>query len=289
MRYSIQIRFWQVAILAAALAVWEWGFLLKPTMPWLVPNILDPYFVSKPSAIVARFFRAGCLTDSQGLWLGFMTDAFKACLARNDNNIWAGTLVTLQNTVIGFIVGVVTAVIAGLLLGRSQKLADVFEPFIVAVNSIPRIALVPIIILAFGLGDLSKIVTAWMVVFFVVFFNTFEGARAVERDLIHTARLLGASNWAITRTVVIPSTLGWVFASLSPAISFSLIGVIVGEFIGAQRGIGRIIIEAEAVGDAAGMMVAVFILMIVGVVLTSCIRQLQSYLLRWQPQYHELS
>lgn len=289
MRYSIQIRFWQVAILAAALAVWEWGFLLKPTMPWLVPNILDPYFVSKPSAIVARFFRAGCLTDSQGLWLGFMTDAFKACLARNDNNIWAGTLVTLQNTVIGFIVGVVTAVIAGLLLGRSQKLADVFEPFIVAVNSIPRIALVPIIILAFGLGDLSKIVTAWMVVFFVVFFNTFEGARAVERDLIHAARLLGASNWAITRTVVIPSTLGWVFASLSPAISFSLIGVIVGEFIGAQRGIGRIIIEAEAVGDAAGMMVAVFILMVVGVVLTSCIRQLQGYLLRWQPQYHELS
>ena len=96
--------------------------------------------------------------------------------------------------------------------------------------------------------------------------------------------MLGASEWQITRTVIIPSTMAWVFASLSPAISFALIGVIVGEFIGAEFGIGRLIIESEARGEAAGMMVAVFVLMTVGVVLSALIRRLQSYLLRWQEQ-----
>jgi NitT/TauT family transport system permease protein len=84
--------------------------------------------------------------------------------------------------------------------------------------------------------------------------------------------------------VIVPSTMAWLFASLSPAISFSLIGVIVGEFIGAEHGIGRMIIEAEARGESAGMMVAVFVLMVVGVILTTLVRRLQSYLLRWRPQ-----
>ena len=126
-------------------------------------------------------------------------------------------------------------------------------------NSIPRIALVPLIILMFGLGDMSKIVTAWIVVFFVVFFNTFEGTRAVDRDQIAAARLLGASEMTLLRTVVIPSALAWVFASLTPAVSFALIGVIVGEFIGAERGLGKLIIEAEARANASEMMVAIFV------------------------------
>jgi len=110
-------------------------------------------------------------------------------------------------------------------------------------------------------------------------------ARAVERDHIGAARLLGASEWQITKTVIIPSTMAWLFASLAPAIAFSLIGVIVGEFIGAQRGIGRMIIEAEARGEASGMMVAVFVLMISGVLLTTIMQRVQSHLLRWQPQH----
>ena len=109
-----------------------------------------------------------------------------------------------------------------------------------------------------------------------------ERARSIDEGFINVARLLGASEWQITRTVVIPSTMAWVFASLSPAISFALIGVIVGEFIGAERGIGRLIIESEARGEASGMMVAVIVLMLVGVVLSALIRRLQAYLLRWQ-------
>jgi NitT/TauT family transport system permease protein len=153
------------------------------------------------------------------------------------------------------------------------------------VNSIPRIALAPIIVLAFGIGDMSKVVTSWIVVVFLVFFNTFEGARSIDEAFINVARLLGASEWQITRTVVIPSTMAWVFASLSPAISFALIGVIVGEFIGSERGIGRLIIESEARAEASGMMVAVVVLMLVGVTLSAAIWRLQAHLLRWQPHH----
>jgi NitT/TauT family transport system permease protein len=196
-------------------------------------------------------------------------------------------LVTLKNTWWGFLFGSATGISAGLILGRSDFLARVFSPYIIAFNSIPRIALVPLVILIFGLGDLSKIATAWPVVFFVVFFNTFEGARAVERDQIAAARLMGASEFTILRTVVIPSALAWVFASLLPAVSFALVGVIVGEFIGAERGLGKLIIESEARANASEMMVAIFVMMIVGIALALVVQALQAYLLRWQPQFEK--
>jgi NitT/TauT family transport system permease protein len=165
-------------------------------------------------------------------------------------------------------------------------LTRIFEPFIVALNSLPRIAMVPLIILIFGLGDISKIITALLVVFFVVFFNTFEGARSVDRDQINAARLMGATRWQITRTVIVPSTMSWFFAAMTPALSFSLIGVIVGEFIGAEHGLGRVIVEAEGRGDSTDMMLALLVLMVVGIVMAAVVRRVQRYLLRWQPHFH---
>ncbi len=276
---------WQVAILLAVLATWQWGWTLHERAPWAVPDMLDPYFVSRPTEIWRQFLRLSCLENRGGGWSSWTSGEFGACLARFENNLWKATWVTLRNTFFGFASGVSSGVLLGLLLGRSRRLADIFEPFVTAVNSIPRIALAPIIILAFGIGDVSKIVTSWIVVVFLVFFNTFEGARSVDRDFINASRLLGATEWQITRTVIVPSTMAWVFASLTPAISFALIGVIVGEFIGAEFGIGRLIIESEARGEAAGMMVAVFVLMVAGVVLASGVRRLQAYLLRWQQQH----
>jgi NitT/TauT family transport system permease protein len=277
---------WQIAICLVILATWQWGYDLRDKMPWLVPDLLDPYFVSKPSEIFEHFLRLSCLVDKDQWTLG-VKDAFAACMRRSENNLWVALFVTLKNTLFGFVTGVTSGFLAGLVLGRSDRLSAIFQPFIVAANAIPRIALAPVIILAFGIGDVSKVVTAWLVVVFLVFFNTFAGARAVERDHIGAARLLGASEWQITKTVIIPSTMAWLFASLAPAIAFSLIGVIVGEFIGAQRGIGRMIIEAEARGEASGMMVAVFVLMISGVLLTTIMQRVQSHLLRWQPQHQE--
>ena len=274
---------WQIAIGLSALALWQWGWDLHAKAPWLVPDILDPYFVSKPSEIYKQFLRMGCLVSPQGDWTFGVAGAFERCIGKSENNLWIATYFTLKNTLWGFATGVSSGFVLGLLLGRSDRLSEIFYPYITAFNSIPRIALAPIIILAFGIGDASKIVTAWLVVVFLVFFNTFEGARSVDRDHINAARLLGAGEWQVTRTVIVPSTMAWLFASLTPAVSFSLIGVIVGEFIGAEHGIGRMIIEAEARGEAAGMMVAVFVLMIVGVILASLVRRLQAYLLRWRP------
>jgi NitT/TauT family transport system permease protein len=280
---------WRVVILLLMLAIWQWGYDLRawPALKPYVPNFLDPYFVSKPSEIWKSFLRLGCLTDRGGTFHGW--SGMTACLAKDANNIWMATAVTLKNTFWGFLGGTLSGIAAGLILGRSDFLSRVFEPYIVAFNSIPRIALVPLIILMFGLGDLSKIVTAWIVVFFVVFFNTFEGTRAVDRDQIAASRLLGANSWTVTRTVVIPSTLAWVFASLTPAVSFALIGVIVGEFIGAERGIGKLIVEAEARANASEMMVAIFVLMVVGILLAIGVRRIQAYLLRWQPQFDQAS
>jgi NitT/TauT family transport system permease protein len=274
------ILFWQLLILVVVLSIWEWGFdackALLPK-PW-VPKILDPYFISKPTAIWASFLKLGCFADKAG---------FMSCFQENSNNLWLATLVTLKNMWWGFLWGTSLGILTGLVLGRSEYLSKVFEPYIVAMNSIPRIALVPLIILIFGLGDLSKVVTAGIVVFFVVFFNTFEGTRSVDRDQIAAARLLGASELTVLRTVVIPSALAWVFASLTPAVSFALIGVIVGEFIGAERGLGKLIIEAEARANAAEMMVAIFVMMIVGIALAFVVRRAQAYLLRWQPQFEQ--
>src|ERR1700728_1265675 len=281
-RYAFGTLAWQVSICVVVLSVWQWGYQLHTRFPWLVPDLLDPYFISKPSEIFEQFLILSCLKSKLGVFNGWVNGDFAKCMARTENNLWVATAITLKNTFFGFITGVSRGFAVGLIPGRSARLSAIFQPFITAVNSIPRIALAPIIILAFGIGDTSKVVTSWIVVVFLVFFNTFEGARSIDEGFINAARLLGASEWQITRTVVIPSTVAWVFASLSPAISFALIGVIVGEFIGAERGIGRLIIESEARGEASGMMVAVIVLMLVGVALTTLIRRLQAHLLRWQ-------
>ncbi|WP_439495323.1 ABC transporter permease [Bosea sp. (in: a-proteobacteria)] len=289
MRRGATIIFWRLAILGVALAIWQWGYSLRgiEALRAFVPDILDPYFVSKPSEVWQSFLRLSCLANADGVYHGFDRAAIGACFGLDPNNLLAATGVTLRNTFWGFSGGALLGVAAGLLLGRSDFLTSIFGPYIAALNSVPRIALVPLIILMFGLGDMSKVVTAWIVVFFVVFFNTFEGTRAVDRDQIAASRLLGASELTVLRTVVIPSAMAWVFASLTPAVSFALVGVIVAEFIGAERGIGKLIIEAQARANASEMMVAILVLMVVGMLLSVVVRRVQGYLLRWQPQFSE--
>lgn len=269
-------------LLLVLFALWQWGWDLKTKHGIPMPILLDPYFISRPSAIWERFLEMSCFATSKAEWSLTIDGALMKCLAAEKGNLWTHTLATLKNTLWGALVGIGSGVVTGMTLGRSETLARIFEPYIVAFNSLPRVALVPLIVVMFGLGDLSKVITALTLVFFVVFFNTFEGTRSVDRDHINAARFLGATSWQITWTVYVPSALAWVFASLTPAISFALIGVIVGEFIGSERGLGKIIIESEAMLQPADMMVALLVLMVIGVVLVAAVRHIQYRLLRWQ-------
>jgi NitT/TauT family transport system permease protein len=257
---------WQLAILVALLAGWQFLTGIKavsktPGLYWI-----DPFFISRPSAIAERFVHLASGQVRLSIW----------------QMAWS----TVQSTLWGFLVGITTGFAAGLVLGRSDRAARVLDPFIIAFNSLPRIALVPLITMIFGFGLLAKIVLAWTIVFFIVFFNTFQGARSVDPDLIHAARFLGASERQIMTSVVVPSALAWTFASLTPSISFALIGVVVGEFIGGESGggLGYLIVQSLGTLNAADMMVALLALGVIGIVMALGIKQLESRLLRWRPE-----
>lgn len=263
MNERVKIVCWQVFIFIGFLLFWE----VSTRIQWfrtIIP-FLDPFFISRPSEIVHRFFY-------------LMSDQVQVTLLDR-------VIITLQNTFLGFLIGVSSGFVVGLYLGRNEFAAKIFEPYIIALNTLPRIALVPLVTMLFGLGWKSKVIMAWLIVFFIVFFNTFEGARSVDRDLVNAARLLGASRLQVMKTVIIPSTLAWTFAALTPSISFALIGVVIGEFIGGESGIGYLIILSMATLEAADMMVSLIVLAVVGIVLALVIQRLERRLLRWRPKY----
>src|SRR5260370_42170214 len=158
---------WQALICIAVLSVWQWGYDLHARFPWAVPDLLDPYFVSKPSEIFDSFLVLSCFKSKMGVFNGWANGDFSRCMARYHNNLWVATAVTLKNTFFGFLTGVSSGFVVGLILGRSDRLSAIFQPFITAVNSMPRIALAPIIVLAFWFGDTSKVVTSWIAVVFL--------------------------------------------------------------------------------------------------------------------------
>jgi NitT/TauT family transport system permease protein len=259
---------WRAAILVVFLGLWEG--LTHPAIGKTVSRTIyfvDPFFISRPSAIWARFWYLN-------------SGAVRVPL-------WELLLSTLYSTALGFAVGVSTGFAAGLVLGRNDRLARILGPYIVAVNSLPRIALVPLVTMMFGFGLVAKVVLAWLIVFFIVFFNTFQGARSVDPDLVHSARFLSASERQIMWTVIVPSALAWTFASLTPSVSFALIGVVIGEFIGGESGggIGYLIIASLGTLNAADMMVALIVLGATGIVLALAIARVEARLLRWRPEY----
>jgi NitT/TauT family transport system permease protein len=263
-----RVALWRLAILVAGLGLWEG--LTHPAITKSVSRVVyfvDPFFISRPSAIWARFWHLNSRAVRVPLWELLLS--------------------TLESTALGFAVGVSTGFAAGLVLGRNEYLARILGPYIVAINSLPRIALVPLVTMIFGFGLAAKVVLAWLIVFFIVFFNTFQGARGVDPDLVHSARFLGASERQIMRTVVIPSALAWTFASLTPSVSFALIGVVIGEFIGGESGggIGYLIIASLGTLNAADMMVALIVLAATGIVLALAIAKVETRLLRWRPEY----
>ena len=201
-------------------------------------------------------------------------------------SVWPHLWLTLQATLIGLAVGVGSGFLVGMTLSRSRFLADVFNPYIVAFNSMPRIAFVPLITMFFGLGLASKVVTSWFVVFFLVFFNTYKGGAAWSASW-----WTSAARWAARRArswrVRVPTAAAWTFAALPNAISFALIGVVLAEFVGSTTGMGYLMITALATLNATDMFAAVTLLSLVGIALVYCVTWLERRLLHWAPEFRE--
>jgi NitT/TauT family transport system permease protein len=255
-RHRRLVLFWRLGILAIALGAWEIAAR---------SGAIDAFFYSYPSAIAAR------------LWELVVEGTDEASL-------WYHLALTMEEAVLGFFSGSALGILCGVVLGRNKLAADVFAPYIKTFNAIPRVVLAPIFILLFGFGLWSKVALSFIMVFFVVFSNAFQGVREADRAMIANAQILGAKPWAVTTAVIIPSAMSWIFASLHISFSFAIVGAIVGEFVGARYGIGFLIQEARGVHDTAAMYAAIVLIVVVVLVAEWFMTQVENRLARWRPQ-----
>jgi NitT/TauT family transport system permease protein len=197
--------------------------------------------------------------------------------------IWENLWVTVQEAFFGFVLGTVVGVVVGILFGSNKYLASVFSPYIKMVNAIPRIVLGSIFIVAFGLGVFPKVLLAAVLVFFVVFFNAFQGVLEADQNLIANVRVLGASPLQVARHVTIPSAMTWIIASLHTAFGFAIIGALVAEVLGAQHGVGLIITQAQGNFDPDTVFACMVIIAAIALVAEYLITLLENTMLKWRP------
>jgi NitT/TauT family transport system permease protein len=254
-RERIVVNVLRVAVFVVFVGGWEVLTDLK---------VLDPFFFGQPSRVIVQ------LRD----WMVNGTEA---------GPLWTQVGVTLEEALIGFAIGVVGGIVCGIALGRIPMLSKIFGPYIKVMNSIPRIVLGSIFIVWLGLGLSSKVALAVVLVFFAVFFNAFQGVREVDRNLIANARILGASGRQVTTQVVLPSALTWIIASLHVSFGFALIGAIVGEFLGAQQGLGLLISQAQGTFNPNAVFAAMVIIAVVALAAEGLIALLERALLSWRP------
>ncbi len=258
-RRSIQVNILRVLIFVVVIGAWQ----LFTSIPDKHPFV-DPFFWGQPSGIwnqIVTWIRQG---TAQGPLLEQIG-------------------VTLEEALLGFVIGAVLGVVFGVVLGRNRFLSDILGPYVKALNSIPRVALAPLFAIGLGLDIQSKVALAAVLVFFIVFFNAFQGVREVDRNLLANARILGASPARITTSVILPSALTWIFASLHTSFSFALVGAVVGEYVGAIHGIGLMVQTAGATFNANGVFAALVILAAIALISEALITVLERRLLRWRP------
>jgi sulfonate transport system permease protein len=241
---------WRIALGLFIIASWQAG---------AAAGIIDPFFFSRPSSIIARI----------ASWM-------------SNGSLWPHLLVTLGESVLGLGIGAATGVTTGFVLARSPLAARVLEPYITMLNAIPRVVLAPLFLLWFGLGIWSKVALAVTLVFFVMFFNTYQGVRQADRIIINNVRMLGATERQLVRHVLIPSALTWIFSSLQTSLGFAMVGAVVGEYLGATRGLGYVIAQAEGTFDTTGVFAGMFVLAAVVVTASLGVSRVERWLLRWR-------
>ncbi len=250
-RHRLTVRVLQALIALVVLGGWQLG---------AETGFLDEFFFSRPTDIGRRIYE----------WIstGFIVDDL---------------LITLEEALFAFVIGALAGLLVGFLLGRVRLLAEVFDPYIKMLNALPRVVLAPIFLLWFGLGVGSKIAFGITLVFFIVFFNTFEGVRSVDRVLLDNARMLGGRERHLLRHVLMPSALTWIFSSLHVSVGFAIVGAVVGEYLGASRGVGYVIAQSQGTFDTTGVFAGMIILMLVVLVIDLAVNRIEQRLLRWRP------
>ena len=245
------MRLYQLGLAVAVLGAWE---LLGRA------GIIDEFFFPLPSDIGST------------VWTWVST-----------GYVFPHLWITMQEALLAFLVGAAVGLFLGFLLARVRFLERLFDPFLQMFNSLPRVVLAPIFLLWFGLGIWSKVAFGFTLVFFIVFFNTLEGVKNVDRVLVDNAKMLGASEKQLLRHVFIPSALTWIFSSLHISVGFAITGAVVGEYLGASAGVGYAIAQAQGVFDTEGVFAGMFILMIAVLIIDLLVNRLEKYLLRWRP------
>jgi NitT/TauT family transport system permease protein len=251
------LNIYALRVLVAVVWIGSWQLLTNL-------KLVDPFFFGQPSGILQKLQ----IWTTQGTALG---------------PLWEQVAVTMEETVIGFAVGAVLGIAVGVLLGQNRLLAEVFSPYIKAANSIPRVVLGALFAISLGLDLKSKVATAAILVFFVVFFNAFQGVREVDRNLIANARILGANNRRLTTEIIIPSALTWIIASLHISFGLALVGAVVGELFGATQGVGELIYSAEHNFDANGVFAGMLLLAAMALIAEALITALENRLISWRP------
>jgi len=240
----------QVAVVLAFLGVWELAAITK---------IVDPFFISSPTAVFAK------AVD----WI-------------RDGTIYNHAIITLREALIGWVIGSVIGVLVGFVLGRVEPIRRVFVPLLHLINTLPRIALAPLFIFWFGIGELSKIILVVTIIVFIMIFNTYSGVLTVNNDFLLTARLYGKREWEIMREVIFPWIVPWIFVGLKLGLAWSLSGAVVGEFIAARGGIGYLIFNSASNLDNAGVLAGSVILLILAMVFFLIISMAEKALLKWR-------
>lgn len=197
--------------------------------------------------------------------------------------IYPHLMVTLQETVLGFLFGAGSGVIVGFLLGRVVVLSKIVDPIIAALYALPRLALAPLFVLWFGIGLSMKVAVATVIVFFLVFYNTFHGVRDVDRDLQDVVRVLGATRRQLLWRVVLPSSLPMIYVGLRLAVPYSLIGAVVGEIVAANRGLGWLITFSAGQFNTNAVFAALIVLMTVALLMNLILVATERHALRWKP------
>jgi NitT/TauT family transport system permease protein len=238
---------WQIGVGVAWLAVWE-----------IAGDVTGSTWISRPSLIGARLLS----------W------------ARGDLYIHVATTVT--EVVVGLVIGAVFGILAGLWMGRSPLLAGVMRPIIVAFYSVPLIALTPLFIMFFGLDMLPKIVLVGIVVFFLLFFNTFAGAQEVDADLIAAVDVMGSSTRERFQKVIAPACLVWIIGGIKVALPYALVAATTGEILASRRGLGFLLSDAASQFDMTGLYAALVVLMLLGLAVSEAAAWLERHLLRWR-------